>query len=140
MRLRIEDGVAWVGDRRMPEGTKVVSHDHRAELPEHARIVESRQRSFDLPFENGWTMTVDWGRLWLRVGRDVPFVEEPEAATVAVSDRDGRVVVWDETGSPLGKSLDHPGQLYEAPAARILDLVDAVASWPSDHLVVLDRV
>ena len=122
----------------MPEGTKVLSHDHEIEHPEDGRRFQSRTRLFKLPFENGWTVTVEWGVVFARA--DKPFVEEPEAATVEVAEREGRVVIWDDSGFPVGRSLDHPGKLYDVPAERILQIIDAVETWPTEYLPIMDRV
>lgn len=142
--LRIEDGVAWVCDRRMPEAAGITGFDRILAHPEFQAIDQVREilrsaRGFSLPYENGWTVSVSWGR---GPGADPtdPFQEEVEAATVTITDRDGRVVVWSDDGSPAGKSLDHPGPRANVPARTILKIVDDVATWPTDHLDIVDRV
>ena len=122
----------------MPEATSTSSSDLLDTMP-GGRRVEFRVRRFSLPFENGWTLQVSWGR-GPGAPADEPFEEEAEIATVVVNDRQDRVVVWDDTGRAVGKSLDHPGQQPDVPAARILELIDEVATWPTDHLPVIDRV
>jgi len=135
--LRIEDGVAWVGDRRMPAVAKVMVHDFAAE-PDGRKFV-SHIRAFSLPFENGWTVGVGWGGpQW---DRPDEFTEEAHAAaTLTVTDRDGRVVVWDDHDHAVGKSLDHPGVRHDVPAGQVLALIDQVAEWPTHYLPIMDRV
>ena len=135
--LRIENGVAWVGDRRLPEGTQTNSFDHSGRGP-NGENLEFHMRGFSLPFENGWTVGVMWGR-GPGIDSRREFVEESEVATATVTHRDGRVVVWDEEGRPIGKSMDHVGIRGDLPAAQILVLIDEVESWPSDHLPIIDR-
>ena len=137
-KLRIDDGIAWIGDRRMPEGTRVFSHDHELEHPDTGKRFVTHARIFKLPFENGWTVTVDWGRQF--AGSDEAFVEQPEAASVEVADRHGRVALWDEAGIAVGRSLDHVGKRHDVPAKEILRIIDEVATWPSEYLPILDRV
>jgi len=139
-RLRIVDESAWVGDRRMPEGARVISHDEELEHPEDGRRFESRTRLFALPFENGWTMKVEWGRDFARVDPENPFVEAAEAARVTISDRQAYEVMWDEVGRPVAKSLDRPGVRPDVPAREILELIDEVATWPTDYLPIVGRV
>ena len=135
-RLRLDNGLAWIGDRRLPEGTQTTTSDHLSVVG--GQRVEFHRRSFELPFESGWTLEVSWGR-GPGVPPDQPFEEEVEAATVVVKDRNDRVVVWSDAGEPLGKSLDHPGQQPNVGAERILELIDELATWPTDYLPILDR-
>lgn len=100
-------------------------------------------RGFVLPFENGWTLQAKWSDCRLRPPETVhaPFREESDyATTVIVTDRDGRVVVWDDGGRAVGKSLDHSGHRDHVPAADVLTTIDDVATWPTNHLEILDRV
>lgn len=136
-KLRIENGVAWVGDRRMPEAAQTQSHDHSATAPD-GRKLEFHMRGFSLPFENGWTVGVMWGR-GPGIDPHREFVEASEVATATVTHRDGRVVVWGEDGRPIGKSMDHVGIRADLPAAQILELIDEVETWSSDHLPIIDR-
>lgn len=136
-RLRIENGVAWIGDRRMPEAASTHSSDYVKSHP-GGKLMEFRSRSFELPFESGWTVKVSWGR-GPGIPPSHPFTEEAESATVVVNDRDDRVVVWSEDGQAIGKSLDHAGQQPDVPAARVLELIDEVATWPTDYLPIMDR-
>lgn len=135
-KLRLDDGVAWIGDRRMPEGTQTTTSDHLSVLG--GKRVEFRRRSFSLHFESGWSLEVSWGR-GPGVPSDQPFEEEVDAATVVVKDRNDRVVVWSEDAEPVGKSLDHPGQQPDVPAARILELIEELKTWPTDYLPIIDR-
>lgn len=145
-KLRIENGVAWVGDRRMPEGTQITSYDQFLSHPELMKRLKGRNRQvllaargFELPYENGWTVSVGWQK-GFSLDADQSFEAEPEAAGVTITDRNGRIVVWDDAGSPIGKSLDHPGLRPDVPAAEILRIIDDVVTWPTDHLPVIDRV
>lgn len=99
------------------------------------------ERRFSLRFENGWTIEVKWGVSEMRppAAADAPFPEEADHATVIVSDADRRVVVWDESNRAVGKSMDHSGHRERVPAREVLALIDDVATWPNDHLRVIDR-
>ena len=137
-KLRIEDGVAWVGDRRMPEAAQITKSDHVGRGPKGQNL-EFHMRGFSLPFENGWTVAVMWGR-GPGIDPQTEFEEESDVATATVNHRDGRVVVWDESGRAIGKSMDHVGVRVDLPAPQILELIDEVATWPTDHLPIIDRV
>ena len=141
--LRIDDGVAWVGERRMPAGAKVTVIDQVFDLPGSnpgGRALSYHRRGFALPFENGWTVSVAWQSSERFDSEPPPFPEETPAANVTVSDRDGRCVVWDDDGTALGKSLDHTGIRYATGAHELLRLIDQVAEWPTHYLPIMDRV
>ena len=138
-KFRIDDGAAWVGDRRMPESAKVNVMDIKQAHPTEDLVFEMHSRGFDLPFENGWTVSVIWGSGG-RFPKSEVFEEEAETANVTITNRDGRVVVWDDAGAPLGKSMDHPGVRVDIPAAEALRVIDKVATWSSDELQIIDRI
>jgi hypothetical protein len=139
--LRIENGQAWVGSTRVAESAQVRVWDVVSDpLPDGRRIVQ-HERGFFVPFESGWTVEVSWGVFEARraAAVDAPFPDEAEHASVIVSDSDGRVVVWDESNRAVGKSLDHSGHRELVPADEVLAIIDDVATWPNDHLQVIDR-
>lgn len=146
MKLRIENGVAWIGGRRMPEAARIRSFEAILNEPELMKQITGRNREallaargFEMPYESGWTVGVMWENGSLSLADDASFEAEQEVAGVTVTDRNGRVVVWDEGGTPIGKSLDHPGLRPDVPAEQILRIIDDVATWPTDHLPIIDR-
>ncbi|HVE94880.1 MAG TPA: hypothetical protein VNB24_08180 [Acidimicrobiales bacterium] len=141
--LRIEDDRVWVGTRRLAASARVFVIDQVSEPFDDGRRWVLHVRGFTLPFENGWTVQVKWGNsqaLPPRTAYEPPPEEAEHATTLVVTDRDGRVVVWDDAGRAVGKSLDHSGQREHVPAADVLLTIDDVATWPTDHLEILDRV
>ena len=138
--------MAWIGERRMPEAAQITNYDQFLSHPDLPQDIRKRvegllrqSRGFTLPYESGWSVHVQWGSGPLSDPNRV-FEEEVETATLTVTDRHGRVIVWDEKSRPCGKSLDHPGPRRDVPAREILQLIDEVATWSSDQWPIIDRV
>lgn len=98
--FRIEDGIPYIGDRPFPWASKVRCEDTQySDEP-------WRSRGFWLTFENGWTLSVQFGSGNYCANRDTAFgdgewQEANPTAEIAAWPDGGGMVGWEESGDTV---------------------------------------
>lgn len=129
-----QDGVPWAGDRSFPWAINVRTSAGDRWYDGHDGRYCHWNRGFQLRFENGWTLSVQWGwgnycQQYLRgmkmfqIGHQEPIEESPDAE-IAAWDRDEN---W----------LEHEGDTVQGyqTVAQVLEWVERVSQMPAKFVM-----
>jgi len=119
--FRIEDGVPWIGEKPFPWAEKVNEADVDTDS------LKWRSRGFWLKFENGYTLSVQFGTGNYCANRDFPSVdskwhEDCPDAEIALWDRHDAWYEWEDDTVRGWCTPD-----------EVLTVIETVSSWPNDE-------
>lgn len=91
-----EEGVPWAGDKKLV-WARNVRNEVRPSVHSAFGIAEHYSRGFHLPFENGWTISCQWGWGNYCSNRSPLFIDDPDPGDTNVSP-DAEILVLDKDG------------------------------------------